>query len=487
MVHATHRRQLTLLVLTGGLAGAAMLLLAGCSGVPTRTEEAARQDLTEAKSRYRPDDARPPLPTLTQDSGLPDLIQYALLNNPRVASAFYDWAAAVEEITTARSLPDPMLTFSAEISRGIPNLSAGLMTDPGMNWPGPGKLPLRAEAAGAEAMKRRAIFENELLATTLLVKRAYFQMWVLEEKVRRTREIITVVDDAEALTRPRLAVGKATAQDVLRTQIEQDRLRNELANLEDSRSALAARLRAALGVGPEQPLPEFALRVEPPPSTGPYGPADFTEQSLLETAFARNPRLKEMRSEVQQAMALFQLARKNTVPDYSFGLGVSGGMSPVAVSPSFGITLPIWRDKIAAEIAAGQGRLSAAKARLSAEELDLAVRFAETAYAWREADRAVNLYSQRLLPKAREALDASRAGYAAGVVNLGFLDLQDAARTLLEYHLNQAEAVGQREMVLAEMSLIILGRWPQDVAALLPEPPAARKSPGEKHDPAHKN
>ena len=480
MVHATHRRQLTLLVLTGGLAGAAMLLLAGCSGVPTRTEEAARQDLTEVKSRYRPDDARPPLPTLTQDSGLPDLIQYALLNNPRAASAFYDWAAAVEEITTARSLPDPMLTFSAEISRGIPNLSAGLMTDPGMNWPGPGKLPLRAEAAAAEAMKKRAIFENELLATTLLVKRAYFQMWVLEEKVRRTREIITVVDDAEALTRPRLAVGKATAQDVLRTQIEQDRLRNELANLEDSLSALAARLRAALGVGPEQPLPKFALRLEPLP-------ADFTEQSLLETAFARNPRLGEMRSEVQQAMALFQLARKNTVPDYSFGLGVSGGMAPVAVSPSFGITLPIWRDKIAAEIAASQGRLSAAKARLCAEELDLAVRFAETAYAWREADRAVNLYSRRLLPKAREALDASRAGYAAGVVNLGFLDLQDAARTLLEYHLNQAEAVGQREMVLAEMSLIILGRWPQDVAALLPEQPAARKSPGEKHDPAHKN
>jgi outer membrane protein TolC len=267
---------------------------------------------------------------------------------------------------------------------------------------------------------------------------------------------------------------------VLRTQIEQDRLRNELANLEDSLSALAARLRAALGVGPEQPLPAFALRLEPLP-------ADFTEQSLLETAFARNPRLGEMRSEVQQAMALFQLARKNTVPDYSFGLGVSGGMSPVAVSPSFGITLPIWRDKIAAEIAASQGRLSAAKARLSAEELDLAVRFAETAYAWREADRAVNLYSRRLLPKAREALDASRAGYAAGVVNLGFLDLQDAARTLLEYHLNQAEAVGQREMVLAEMSLIILGRWPQDVAALLPEQPAARKSPGEKHDPAHKN
>jgi hypothetical protein len=201
MVHVTHRRQLTLLVLIGGLAGAAMLLLAGCSGVPTRTENAARQDLSHVKSRYRPQDAKPPLPTLTQDSGLPDLIQYALLNNPRVESTFYDWAAAVEEITTARSLPDPMLTFSAEISRGIPTLSAGLMTDPGMNWPGPGKLPLRADAAYAEAMKKRSLFEGELLDTALAVKRAYFQIGVLEEQIRWTREILVLVDDVEAIAR----------------------------------------------------------------------------------------------------------------------------------------------------------------------------------------------------------------------------------------------------------------------------------------------
>ena len=449
------------LLLIGILSVGAALLVGGCSGIATRHEESARRDIKETKSRYRPQDAKPPLPTLTENSALPDLIHYAFLNSPRVEAAFYDWAASVEEITTARSLPDPMLNFGATISQGIPSLSAALMTDPGMNWPGPGKLPLKAEAAYAEAQMKRALFEDELLASALAVKRAYYEMWVLQEQVRWTREVLAFSSETEALARGRLAVSRTTQADVLRAQMEQDRLRNRLADLQDARGPLETRLRTALGLAPGSPLPKFAARLQ-------ESPADFTEQSLMETAFVRNPRLKAMHGEVLQAVALYELARKNTVPDYSFGVGVSGdGMSPVAVMPSFGITLPIWRDKIAAEIARGSSRTDAARSRLSAEELELAVRFAETAYAWREADRAAGLYGRNLIPKAQSSLDSARAGYVGGLSN--FSDLLDAERMLLEYHLSHAEAVGRREIVLAEMSLVVLGRWPEKVGTLLPE------------------
>jgi outer membrane protein, heavy metal efflux system len=445
------------------VATAAVLLLSGCSGTPTRHEDVARQDLAAATSHYRPHDARPPLPVLTAQSGLPDLISYALLNNPRIESLYYDWAGAVEDITTARSLPNPMLNFSADISRGASALSVGLASDPMSNWPGPGKLPLKADAAYGEALRRRAVFEGEMLATALAVKRAYFQLWVIDEQVRRTREVLAVIDEAETLARERLAVGMVTQQDVLRAQMERDQLRNRLANLEDSRRPLEARLRSALGLAPDQPLPPFALRLDPEA-------ANFTEQSLMETGFARNPQLKAMRSEVLQAVALYQLSQKTKVPDYSWGIGINSA-TPVAVSPSFGITLPIWRDKIAAEIAAGRRGQRAAEARLSAEQLDLAVRFAETAYAWREADRNATLFGKQLLPKARAALDSARGGYVGGLTR--FADLLDAERALLEFRVQYATAAGQREMALAEMSLVILGRWPTGVEEILPDLPAA--------------
>jgi len=133
-------------------------------------------------------------------------------------------------------------------------------------------------------------------------------------------------------------------------------------------------------------------------------------------------------------------------------------------------------------MARGLGSLGAAQSRLDAEQLDLAVRFAETAYAWREAERQIDLHGRRLLPKAKAAFDAARAGYSSGATS--FIDLQAAEREYLEHHLIHAEGLGQREMALAEMSLVILGRWPQDVPGLLPEPAAATVP--EKNEPAHK-
>ena len=141
--------------------------------------------------------------------------------------------------------------------------------------------------------------------------------------------------------------------------------------------------------------------------------------------------------------------------------------NPLIFNPQLSMTLPIWRDKIAAEIASGSTALQAAQARLSAEGLDLAVRFAETAYAWREANRSADLHGNRLLPKAKAALEAARAGYVTGTST--FADLLDAERELLEHHVAHAEALGQREMVLAEMSLVILGRWPEGVPQIIAE------------------
>ena len=107
------------------------------------------------------------------------------------------------------------------------------------------------------------------------------------------------------------------------------------------------------------------------------------------------------------------------------------------------------------------------------------MRFAETAFAWREADRNVHLYNDNLLPKAKALLESALAGYTGGVS--GFLDLLEAERTLLDYHVNQAMAVGQRELVLAEMSLIILGRWPEGVRTILP--PEQHAGVGSKQQP----
>jgi len=444
----------------------ALALSAGCVGKPARGEKAARTQVENVAAKYRPQEG-PALPNLTADSPLADFVTYAILKNPKVEAAFYDWKQSVEEIVAARSLPDPMLNLGAEIEKSLMGLTPMIGADPMNNWPGPGKLPLQAEAALDMARQKRALFRAEMLSTALPVKEAYYQMWVLNERIRLTRETIAVVNDFERLALQRLQVGQVSQQDVLRAQIELDRLASDLASLEDAAKPLEARWASALGVRSGEPAVPVPAKFE-------VEHLDLSEEGLLETAYKTNPRLEAMQTEVDRAMALYELAQKANVPDWSWSVGANVKTSPITVMPSVGITLPIWRDKVKAEIAAADAATGAARARLSSEQLDVAVEFAENAYAWRDADRKVRLYEDKLISKAQASLDAASAGYTAGIT--GFLDLLDAERMLLEFKMNDAMAKGDREMALAELSLSVLGRWPEGAANPL-EPGGPKAGP----------
>ncbi len=446
-------RRAALLITAAWIASAA----SGCTGTPIASERAARADLEAVASRYRPDDQRPALPELTADSPLGDHLRYAMLSSPRVEAAYYDWAASVERITTARSLPDPRLTFEADIADTVMALMPGLMID----LPGPGKLRAAGDAAAAGSRALYFAFEAEVLGSALAVKTSYYRLHFLEESLRVERETLALLADLDELARQQNAAGRVTLQDVLRAQIEREELETLIANLEDSRTPLLADFRAALGIGPGGPDPPVPARFEPSP--GEPDPA-----AILATALERNPALRAMEAEVLRAQASLDLARKAGVPDFSVGLEADLRASPVFWRPTASMTLPIWRDRIAAEIAAALAERRSAEARRSSEEIRLAAELASMLYAYRESVRNGGLLLDRLVPRARQSLDAARAGYVSG--RSSFLDVIDAQRTLLGFELSLVEARTQRELALASLSLSVAGVPPAGAPVLEPQP-----------------
>lgn len=422
-------------------------LLTGCKGLPTEGERAARNDLQSVSRVFRPMHAERPLPTLTNNSTLGDYLRFAMLNQPAVEAAYFDWAASVERITVARSLPDPRLTFEADIANIVMTVMPGLMQE----FPGPGKLRAEANTATAESQARYFAFESSVLQTALAVKRAYYQLWFLDEHLRINRQTRELLAQLEQLARAQNAAGKVTLQDVYRAQIEQDQLTTEIANLEDSRRSLIAQLKAALGLTRDQPDPPLPSRFE---ST----PLHLDGDQLLDTAFARNPRLRQMEADVRMAEAAVALARRSTVPDFSLGLMADAKASPTMFRPLAGMTLPIWRDKIAAQIAQAQATQHAAEARLSSEQIQVTVDFAMKSYDFREITRNLALLQEKLIPKAQQSLMIARAAYLGGQTD--FFNLIDIERTLLNFQLQEVEARTRREIILAELSLSIAGLAP---------------------------
>ena len=424
-----------------------LVLLAGCKGTPPKGEKEARRQVQAVAGSYRPEGRKPELPSLTTNSSLGDFLTYALLNQPKVEAAYFDWVGSVERITVQRSLPDPQLTFQMDIQEVVTSIMPGLM----MSFPGMGKLKAAGAVASAESQAKYFGFRTASLESAYEVKRAYYRLYFLEEKIRVNRENLGLLGDLEKLARAQNEVGKVTLQDVLRAQIEQDRLRNEIVNLEDSRGPLLAQFKAALGMGAGEAAPPVPGRFE---ST----PLDLTSDKLLETALAENTRLKALEADVRAAEASIRLAYKARMPDSSLGVMADVKMSPTLYRPLGTVTLPLWRDKLAAQVAEAQAAKRAGEARLSAEQIALAVDLAERSFVYREATRNLELLQNELLPKQRQSLEVARSGYLAGQVD--FFNLTDAEQTLLRFSLDQVEARTQRELSLAELSFIIQGMPP---------------------------
>lgn len=431
------------------------LVVSGCRGIQTAGEKSARHDLAAVTDRYRPNGNKPVLPVLTPDSGMSNFLAYALLNSPSVEAAYYDWAASVEKITVQRSLPDPKLTFQAYIQDTLTSLMPGLMQD----IPGLGKLGAAARVATAESRSKYFAFESAVLQAAFDFKSAYYNLYFLDEQVRINRQTLTLLTDLETAARAENEVGKATLQDVYRAQIEHDRLDTDIAHLEHSRDTFFAQYKAALGLTSDQPDPPLPARFE--------SAADVDADDLLTTALARSPRLKALEAEVRMAESSIAQARKSNVPDFSAGLQAEV-YTPPFYWPQASMTLPVWRDKIAAQIAAARDAKYAAQARLTAEQLALIVDFAMQAHDYHEIIRDLRLLENQLIPKARQSLEIARAGYSSGQID--FFNLMDAERTLLNFQLEEVQDRTRREIVLADLSLIIAGVAPPGAPVLASSP-----------------
>lgn len=422
-----------------------------CRGTPTQEETRARGELRTVESRYRPGGSLPELPPLAAGSSPEAFMRYGVLRSPRVEETFHLWAQAIEEITLARSLPDPGISLSAEVGSILEMLSLGLSA----GVPARSKRELAAEAQSHRVRAARIAFERETLATASRVRTLYFEAAHLEQSIAISREILDVVREVENIASSRFRVAQVTLQDVLRVQIERDQVENDLASLEDARTTLRARFREALGIpsnGPDPPLPvEF-----------PDAPLELPRGDVFREVLSRSPALRGLEEEILEAESLIALARRAGQPDLMIGAEINV-LSPVFLTPEVGITLPIWRDKIEAGVAAATAFRKALGSRLEAAKLEAVMRLAEWLFLCRDAERRTTLLAGKLLPKAQQSLDVARSGYPTGKVDL--TSLLGAQNDLLRFRLAQSRARMEREVAVSQVLLELLARPPAEELA----------------------
>ena len=392
----------------------------------------------------------PPPPVLTQ------YLAQAAVNNPELEAAFQDWKAALEKIPQVKALPDPKFTFtyfvrSVETRTGPQRAGFGIT----QAFPWFGKLALKGDMATQDANAIKAEYDAIKLKIFYQVKVAYYEYAYLARSIAITRENLELLKFLERVARTRYSTGKIPFTDLIKIQIEQDKLKDQLETITDLKRPIMARLLAAMNLPVESTLPC-------PPGI-PVILTSLKDKELLEQLPEQNPLIKRFIYLEAREKSGIKLAEKGFFPDVTFGFQTiitdpasnrmvnDSGEDPLIASLS--LNLPLWWDKQRAAVReASARRLSAKKNNVSIKQTLLS-NMQLVLYNYRDAQRRISLYKNILIPKAKQALEVTLEAFRSGIRNS--LDLIDAEKTLLEFELSHIRALADQAQKFAEMEMLL--------------------------------
>jgi outer membrane protein, heavy metal efflux system len=370
-------------------------------------------------------------------------VRAVLASNPSIESARQSWRAALARVRQSGSFDDPMVELElAPLSIASSKAPLGYQAMVSQRLPWFGKRSLDAAVAAAEAEAVKSDFEGarrELGMTALML---YDQYFVAQRSLDINAEHVLLMLAMRDAATAQFASGRGSAQDALQAEAELAHMEHDAVVLASQREIVVAQMNELLHRAPEQPLP-------PPPDSLPApAPVAAAETQLQVEAVTHRQDIVAARQRARAAQARADRAERDGYPD----LTVSTSYNSMWDMPEhrwmlgLGLNLPIFTGKragMADEARAMRAQFESDAARMSdAARTQVFV----TLKQLKESEHVLRLFETRLLPVARERIDAARAGFITA--QNPFMAVIEAERSLrsveLEYQLARAEYAGRR-------------------------------------------
>jgi cobalt-zinc-cadmium efflux system outer membrane protein len=384
------------------------------------------------------------------------LLIVARERNPEYAGMRHEAAAAGERVVPAGALADPRLrielrdltrmgeqkaTFSPSRVGSTKYL---LMQD--LPWYGKRDLKRQIAELDAQGAEGRAMGNWSDLAAR--IKSAHAQLFSVQRNQRLTREILDLMLRLEGITRLRYTQGLAAQSDVIRAQVEQTSLMNELLGLDNDRRQLQARINALLA------RPATATLAEPDHLRPLPAPTLLDYAVLEERVRTRNPQLFAEAARIGAAEKSRELAYRNRYPDFIVGL------APIQYQGSIDewefmveINIPLQQASRRAQERESEAMLSATRARRDATASQVLGELAENLSAIEAARQSEKLAQSRLLPQAELGFQSALAAYENGRID--FITLLEAQRQIRQARQSQLKAQVEAQVRLAEVERLL--------------------------------
>jgi outer membrane protein TolC len=396
---------------------------------------------------------------LPSDPVLDRLIEEALSVRPELRGAVAVARAERERVPQAGALPDPTLTFGIQ-NDGFNGLQIGtaetsfwqvLLTQP---LPWPGKRGLRTDAAELGARQADASVARARLTTEADVRREYLGLLLARDRLALLGNLEAIWQKSAGIARTRYESGEAAQSDVLRAQLELNRLRQRRWNLEAEERARVQALNRLRAHPLDEPIATTTTIRDLPI------PALPAVDAAVSDAESRSPELAAARLAAEQASKSAALSRRERFPDFAITAGIMprGSLEPMWTA-SIGVTLPIWIGrKQNRAVAESEARADSGAQNADAIHQILTLRVQDRRTALAALLDSLRLYREGLLVQSRATADSTLAQYQVGRVtfasvleaNVGYINDEDG-------YLQSAAEAQRIAIASAEVSLETLG------------------------------
>lgn len=350
---------------------------------------------------------------------LADAESRALQADPALLAHASRVRALQEQAVADGQLPDPKLLFGLW---NLPLDDFSLTKEPATQWRAgvsqafPRGETLKYRQARTEWMGRAEAAELDTLQAQILrdVRETYLELYYQEQAAGIIDESRQLFVQLVEITQAHYGAGRVSQQDVLQAQLELSRLDDRAARIEQQRDVQRARLARWIGVQAQQALAAAFPGLPPVPA-----------QAQLQAGLERHPAILTDTAQVQASRESVQEAREQYKPGFSVGLEYrkrfgddpDGSNRPDQMAAMVTLDLPVFTDKRQdRRLASSQARAEAAAQTrvLRMRELQ---RTLDSDYArWLRLGEQVRLFTERLLPEARDNAEAAVNAYQSGKI-----------------------------------------------------------------------
>lgn len=384
------------------------------------------------------------------------LLALARERNPEYASMRHEAQAAGERVAPAGAWPDPRLRVELEdiTKRGeqnptlLPNRVGATRYTLMQELPWFGKRDLKRDIASLEAEGAQGRVMGSWAELSSRIKTGYAQFYYIHQNERLTREILDLMVRLEKIAQVRYAGGMAAQQDVIRTQVEQSNLKNELIALESERLQTQARLNALVARPASAPLAQ-PERLRPLPA-----PARLDYATLEDRVRERNPQLLTEDAKTRSAERTRELTYKNRYPDVTVGIAPLQTRSAIKEwMLMVELNIPLQQSSRRSQEREAEAMLAAARARKESATNQLLAELSQNLSALEAARRTETTIADSLLPQAELTYQSALASYQDG--KLDFATLLDSQRQIRQARQSQIKVHAEGQARLADIERLL--------------------------------